>query len=75
MPFIEGYTKKDGTEVSAHSRSAPGSGRQLTTAGIVVLLVWGIGGGHIKIEPEKGHTPAGRLPASAPAVPGEGAGR
>ncbi|GAA2687036.1 hypothetical protein [Streptomyces lunalinharesii] len=50
MPFIGNYTRRDGTEVQAHSRSAPGSRRQLSIAAIIIILVWGAGEGGIHIK-------------------------
>ncbi|MGW5119170.1 hypothetical protein ACWEQ8_27560 [Streptomyces noursei] len=50
MPFIDNYTRRDGTEVQAHSRSAPGSRRQLSIAAIIIILIWGAGEGGIHFK-------------------------
>lgn len=76
MARIDRYEKKDGTEVSGHTRSAPGSARELTTFGMVVLMAWAVGSGQLHITDEDGKAaPAPRPPASAPVVPGHGDGR
>ncbi|MEC4019835.1 hypothetical protein [Streptomyces sp. H27-D2] len=69
VPWIGSYGKKSGTRVGEHYRSAPGSKRQVTIAGMVVLLVWGIGGGHVTIDIGSGHAPA---PHGAVVQPVEG---
>lgn len=63
MPWINPYVKRDGTEVSGHQRSAPGSKRQTTIAGIVVLIVWALGGGHVTIATGDGNAPRPRQDA------------
>ncbi|MET9296931.1 hypothetical protein [Streptomyces sp. NPDC003077] len=69
MPFIDRYTRRDGTQVSAHSRSAPGSRRQLTIMVVIVLLIWGASEGGLHIKGTAGHRPA----VTAPAHPAGGA--
>lgn len=76
MPWIGRYARKDGTEVSEHARSSPGSRRELTTFGMAMLVIWAIGSGQLHItDAEREAAPAPRPHASAPAVPGEGEGR
>ncbi|MEU7581981.1 hypothetical protein AB0B50_30835 [Streptomyces sp. NPDC041068] len=61
---------RGGVPVRAHTRSYPGSGRQLTIAAIVALLVWGASEGGIKFEGEVRTPPPHRSPSTAPAQPG-----
>ena len=75
MPWINAYRKKDGTEVSAHARSAPGSGRELTALGMVVLIVWAIGSGQVRITDVDGKAAPKPAQVSAPVTSGNGAGR
>ncbi|MFD9562583.1 hypothetical protein [Streptomyces sp. NPDC059994] len=61
---------RGGAPVRAHTRSYPGSGRQLTIAGIVVLLLWGASEGGIKFEGEVKTPPPYRPTSAAPVQPG-----
>ncbi|QEV19323.1 hypothetical protein CP975_19065 [Streptomyces alboniger] len=61
---------RGGVPVRAHTRSHPGSGRQLTIAAIVALLVWGASEGGIKFEGEVKTLPPHRSPSTAPVQPG-----
>jgi hypothetical protein len=71
VPFITSYTRKGGTEVRAHSRSAPGSRRELSIVAIAAVLVWGIGGKNVRISvPDGGHEAGVRSAVTAPVAAG-----
>ncbi|WP_188273938.1 hypothetical protein [Streptomyces sp. CBMA152] len=61
---------RGGVPVRAHTRSYPGSGRQLTIAGIGPLLVWDASEGGITFEGEARTPPAYRSTSTAPVQPG-----
>jgi hypothetical protein len=44
MVAVSGYVKKDGTEVRAHSRDAPGARRELAVLALVAAAVLALGG-------------------------------
>ncbi len=44
MPWVSGYTRRDGTEVRSYWRSAPGAKDALAALAVVAVLV--VGSGH-----------------------------
>ncbi len=69
MPQIAQYTKKDGTEVRAHDRWAPGARTQLASLIVVGMVVLGAGNGQVEIEKAGEREPGGERPrVSAPAA-------
>jgi hypothetical protein len=69
VPRIAQYTKKDGTEVRAHDRWAPGARTQLASLIVVGMVVVGAGNGQVKIEKVgSGESGADRPRVSAPAA-------
>ncbi|MBT2509473.1 hypothetical protein J7I98_27085 [Streptomyces sp. ISL-98] len=64
---------RGGHPVREHTRSHPGSARQLTIFGIVAIVVWGLAQGQVTFSGDGVTAPPGTLPASvAPARPGSG---
>lgn len=65
MVAVSGYVKRDGTQVRAHSRSAPGSRRELSVLALTVVAVMalGSGGGGSAAQGSGGSRPAGKLEA------------
>ncbi|MFE6689086.1 hypothetical protein ACFVFQ_21775 [Streptomyces sp. NPDC057743] len=61
---------RGGVPVQAHTRSPPGSGRQLTIAAIIVILLWGASQGGVKVKGEAKTPPAYRPTSAAPAHAG-----
>ena len=65
MPYIDGYTKQDGTQVREHHRWAPGARREMTALAVTALLVWGAGSGQLTVEMAGAEGPAAAQPGSA----------
>ncbi|WP_231500453.1 hypothetical protein, partial [Saccharothrix sp. NRRL B-16314] len=63
MPFIKGYTKQDGTVVSAHWRAPAGTSKQTALAIGIVAVVFVFGGSGTSTGGAAG---AERLPAPRP---------
>jgi hypothetical protein len=62
MPWISSYERRDGTEVSSYWRSAPGARRRTNILLGVLIAVWAVGGGHVKVTPAGGG--GGQQPAA-----------
>ncbi|MFE9334973.1 hypothetical protein [Streptomyces sp. NPDC006925] len=63
MVDVRAYTRGDGTEVGAHTRSAPGSGRQLSLLALAAVVVLAIANG------EGGGSPVSRGQQGRPEAP------
>ena len=65
MVAVKGHVKGDGTKVRAHNRDAPGAERQLRIAAVIVLAVWALSQGWVRVT---GGVPAAPEPSATVTV-------